>query len=467
MPRRISQQEAVKRCRAKGWEPAQGWQYTKNNLPIPGHCLVCGFRTDRGPRLDHLARQGACRQCAGRARLSDEQVIARCRAKFWEPDLPLNYGGNKARIPGTCMKCGTWGEGPTINGLIRQGACSGDCQPNRKKTHAEAVAKCLEFGWQPKAGWTYQGAHEPIPGSCLRCGWTTDDRGPRLAGLGDPRNKRACWNCAGTRPTTTEEALEDLRAANFEPDPGWQIEGNHTPVPGHCTICGSPGSPTVSSIRAGQGACSGDCQPNRKKTHDEAVDICHEKGWDPDVGWQYVDRDQRIPGTCMKCGKRSKGPRLGSLLGGQGACAACGHSWDRDKSGYLYVLWHPELLAWQFGRTQSFKKRVERHQASGFDIENVAFVKAAGGWIEDIEDNLKGFVTAPGFPQWKALGHKQFVGFGYTETFASRSYGPEGWTPDGIEDGDTQAMLDWFISDQVARDSRLAGLKPTPRSTRS
>jgi hypothetical protein len=51
----------------KNWESVEGWEYVNNATPIPGRCLICGYKSgsDKGPRYRCLKNgQGACPSCA-------------------------------------------------------------------------------------------------------------------------------------------------------------------------------------------------------------------------------------------------------------------------------------------------------------------------------------------------------------------------------------------------------------------
>jgi hypothetical protein len=52
----------------KNWEPVEGWGYLNKNTPIPGRCLICGYKSgsDKGPTYGSLKHggNGACQSCA-------------------------------------------------------------------------------------------------------------------------------------------------------------------------------------------------------------------------------------------------------------------------------------------------------------------------------------------------------------------------------------------------------------------
>ncbi|MFD9053468.1 hypothetical protein [Streptomyces zaomyceticus] len=123
-----------------------------------------------------------------------------------------------------------------------------------------------------------------------------------------------CRWCAPNAPVDPDVAAADMRAVGLEPLVPYP--GVDTPWPIRCQTCGEIGTPTLGSIRRGQGGCypCGRRKANATMRHDAetAAAAMRAAGLEP---------LEPYPGTafpwksrCTKCGA-TVSPRLGSLTG--------------------------------------------------------------------------------------------------------------------------------------------------------
>ncbi|MFF7250520.1 GIY-YIG nuclease family protein [Embleya sp. NPDC008237] len=133
----------------------------------------------------------------------------------------------------------------------------------------------------------------------------------------------ACRWCAPNAPVDPDAAAADMRAAGLEPLAPYQ--GVDTPWPVRCLTCGTCGTPTLGSIRGGQGGC----RPCGRRKADAAMRndaeaasaVMRAAGFEP---------LEPYPGTafawksrCTRCGTIVS-PRLGSLAGrSRPGCKPC------------------------------------------------------------------------------------------------------------------------------------------------
>ncbi|MFH8395765.1 hypothetical protein [Streptomyces sp. NPDC018036] len=157
---------------------------------------------------------------------------------------------------------------------------------------------------------------EPYPGSdrkwrCrhVACGREVTPTYVRINSGAGP-----CRWCAPNAPVDPDVAAADMRDAGLEPLGPYP--GVDTPWPVRCRTCGEPGTPTLGSIRQGQGGCypCGRRKANATMRHDAetAAAVMRAAGLEP---------LEPYPGTafpwksrCTKCGAIVS-PRLGSLTG--------------------------------------------------------------------------------------------------------------------------------------------------------
>jgi recombinational DNA repair protein (RecF pathway) len=205
---------------------------------------------------------------------------------------------------------------PRMSNIIKGQQGCVYCSGRARIAPEEAAAVMRAAGLEPL---------EPYPGSDRKwrcrhvvCGREVTPTYVRInSGTGPCR-----W-CAPNAPVDPDAAAVDMRAAGLEPLSPYP--GVDTPWPVRCLACGALGTPTLGSIRRGQGGCRpcGRRKANAAMRHDPeaAAAVMRAAGLEP---------LEPYPGTafpwksrCSRCGAIVS-PRLGSLTGrSRPGCKPC------------------------------------------------------------------------------------------------------------------------------------------------
>lgn len=116
---------------------------TEVRQEVRGWCLRCGSVVQ--PRLDNLrSGQGGCRNCGGKARLSDADARERARVWGYEPYPDIPYTNDATKWPGRCLAAGHHTE-PVLNSYRRSGPCQ-ECASHGFKPDQPALLYLVVSG---------------------------------------------------------------------------------------------------------------------------------------------------------------------------------------------------------------------------------------------------------------------------------------------------------------------------------
>jgi DNA-directed RNA polymerase subunit RPC12/RpoP len=105
MPKRKTEAEARAMAVAGGFTPDADVPYPGMGKPWKGTCDTCGKTVS--PRVGNIQQgKGACKYCAGRVTLPEEEAIASAVAGGFTPDADAPYPGTGKPWKGTCDTCG-------------------------------------------------------------------------------------------------------------------------------------------------------------------------------------------------------------------------------------------------------------------------------------------------------------------------------------------------------------------------
>jgi hypothetical protein len=180
---------------------------------------------------------------------------------------------------------------------------------------------------------------EPYPGRArdpwmCRCNTCGTIGSPRLDDI--RQGHGGCRPCgqartAAARRLPADQAIAEMRAAGLEPMEPYVNVGS--PWRCQCIVCSATGSPTLGSIRAGQGGCLRCGQLKsiaaRRIPMATAIEELREAGMEPlevfagsDVPWMA---------RCNVCGAVGR-LRLSSIRQGQGGCGPCSYRRRGERS---------------------------------------------------------------------------------------------------------------------------------------
>ena len=291
-------------------------------------------------------------------------------------------------------------------------------------TPEEAVVFMQNAGFKTLIN--YPGYDQPWDSVHLACGTTVK---PRLHTV--KAGKSGCVKCgrnksAIKRTTSSEIAIEEMRAAGLEPLA--PFVGVKSSWNCRCLTCGKTVNPQLGSIRAGRGGCKY-CAGNVLLTNKQAVEIMLKYNLRPLES--YVNALTAWKSKCLKCGHIVK-PKLGAIRGGQGPCIYCAgkkvsskdarkmmmaaelkplepfktvrDSWkslclvcgntvtprlasvikngractycsetgfNPSGEGFLYFLFHPLWEMYQIGITNKPDNRLKQHYRLGWEMEEM------------------------------------------------------------------------------------------------
>lgn len=285
------------------------------NSHSPWRCICVVCNREVSPSYHAIRQgQGGCAYCSGR-RVDLAEVDALLRSRNLEPLEEYVSSSHKWKC-----KCLTCGEVvfPKYDTLRDGGGGCRKCgyERARGKTRnnpVEAEQLMLNSGFRPLE--PYRGVSYPWKSECLKCNRTVT---PSYANV---KKGSHCAYCVGAR-VDISEALNLLEQRNLKPlEPfktvmsKWKCE---------CLICGDQVSPSLNSLKRGQGGCkrcgylrSGE---SSRLNETKAISIMREAGVEPLE--PYKSSKTAWKSKCMKC-SREVSPRLSSLVQGHGACVYC------------------------------------------------------------------------------------------------------------------------------------------------
>lgn len=184
----------------------------------------------------------------------------------------------------------------------------------------EAIAIMRAAGLEPIE--PYPGSGAPWRCTCLACG---GECAPRL---GHVRSRGGgCLRCGHERTAQKqridpEQAAAEMRAAGAEPlEP---YPGANSPWKCRCIVCGAETSPSLTSVRAGNGVCRGVCRVEKIKATqrlDEATACQVMLAADFEPLEPYSNSGTGWRCRCRRCGSEVT-PTIDSVRRGRG-CAVC------------------------------------------------------------------------------------------------------------------------------------------------
>jgi hypothetical protein len=252
MPRRVTEDDAVKLMRARGAEPLAPFPGTQK--PWRCRCLRCG--AESSPRYNDVINKGTgvCRGACRSRRISDglrkdaAEAVAVMRAWGWDPLEGYPGAGRQWRC--RCMQCGSIFPKKLAHVQMNRGACT-HCL-GVLVTPESAREVMLRADLEPLV--EYPGSQKPWLSRCTR-----------TSHLGRPTYSHVkarghqCWQCRseaiGTALSfTSEEAAKMMQDAGLEVLDAYP--GSMRPWKSRCLGCDSIVSPSLHSIRSGQGGCT-------------------------------------------------------------------------------------------------------------------------------------------------------------------------------------------------------------------
>lgn len=404
---RLPGSEAVAAMRAAGLDPVV--PYPGRHEPWLCRCQTCGKQVT--PRLNGiLCGQGGCKWCAPNAPVDPRAAASIMQNAGLEPLVP--YPGAGARWPCRCGQCGVEVT-PSYNSVRMGHAGCIHCSlkatagASQRLSHESAAGVMLGRKLEPLV--PYQNAFTPWLCRCLVCG---SEVTPSYS------NVKSGWGCLSCKwiAQSDRQRIPEATAVAVMLKAGVQPLGpfrhSHEPWPGKCLVCGKLISPSLGSIKSGQGACK--FCANCAVDPDEAAGYMRDAGLEP-LG-PYPGRHAQWSCRCLNC-QRTVTPRYGSIRRGQGGCRWCaarnGFGFDANKVAFVYLVAHAALGALKVGVGNTTGTRLAEHRRQGWDL--IATVRVPGAVALDIEkDILDGWRDGLDLPPYLSRG--EMPQGGWTET---------------------------------------------------
>jgi formylmethanofuran dehydrogenase subunit E len=303
--------------RAAGVEPLV--PYPGAHQPWRCRCLTCG--NEGSPILNSIRRgNGGCRYCGAQRAAATRRVdpaiaVAEMREVGVEPLEP--YPGAREPWLCRCLMCGNEVT-PRLADVRRgQGACrycAGNAPVDADTARQEFAVAGVEMIGE------FVNTATPTLCRCLTCG---NEVTPRLGSV--RQGKGACRYCGSRRSAEAKQidsavAVAEMREVGVEPlEP---YPGAREPWLCRCLMCGNEGSPRLTTVRKGIGACRY-CAGNAPVDADTARQEFAVAGVEM-IG-DFVNTATPTLCRCLTCGNEVT-PRLGNVRSGRGACWFCGGS---------------------------------------------------------------------------------------------------------------------------------------------
>jgi hypothetical protein len=174
----------------------------------------------------------------------------------------------------------------------------------------------------------------------------------------------ACAFCAGMR-TDPADAMDLMLSSNLQPlEPYISAK---EPWKCRCLGCGEIVFPLYNSIQQGQGGCT-KCGIIRtadalRVSQEDAIHFARAAGFEP--AEPYVGSEEKWKMKCLTCLKFFF-PTLHNVRQGSGCPSCAKNGFDPNEKGYLYFLVHPIWEMFQIGITNSPDKRLRQHKKLGW-----------------------------------------------------------------------------------------------------
>ena len=286
-------------------------------------------------------------------------AVAEVRAAGVEPldDYPGTMKPWRCR----CLKCGREGT-PTL-GSIRSGRSGCKyCAGNSPVEPKVAVAEMRAAGLEPLED--FESTKAPWQCRCLKCGKGVTPT------LGSIRSRQGgCIYCSyklrGEKQRENPDvAVAEMRAAGVEALDDYP--GTMKPWRCRCLKCGKEVTPTLGSIRSGNGGCR--YCAGLFIDAEEAVIEMNASGLDPLQDYPGSSVPWRC--RCLTCRKEVT-PRHRDIRNGHGGCKYCalgGIDWDAPA--LVYLIHHEEFGSHKVGITGSGSRadRLKGFSALGWEI---------------------------------------------------------------------------------------------------
>ena len=361
MPKKLDPIVAVAEVRAAGVEPLDDYPGTMK--PWRCRCLKCGREVT--PTLGSIrSGRSGCKYCAGNSPVEPKVAVAEMRAAGLEP--LEDFESTKAPWQCRCLKCGK-GVTPTLGSIrSRQGGCiycSYKLRGEKQRENPDvAVAEMRAAGVEALDD--YPGTMKPWRCRCLKCGKeVTPTLGSIRSGNG------GCRYCRGNVVAEKlrgdpEVAVAEMRAAGLEPLE--DFGSTKAPWRCRCLKCGKEVTPTLGSIRSGNGGCR--YCAGLFIDAEEAVIEMNAAGLDPLQDYPGSSVPWRC--RCLTCRKEVT-PRHRDIRNGHGGCKYCalgGIDWDAPA--LVYLIHHEEFGSHKVGITGSGSRadRLKGFSALGWEI---------------------------------------------------------------------------------------------------
>jgi hypothetical protein len=215
----------------------------------------------------------------------------------------------------------------------------------------------------------YPGGHKPWKCRCLKCSRTVS---PSYKSPGQ-KKKPACAYCSKVR-VVESDVIKRMLKNGYQPlEP---YVNSITPWKCKCLKCGRIGHPRWSQVQWYDSKCQY-CVGN-KITDKQAIRVMRAAGYLPLE--PYVSSKVKWKSKHIKCGS-IVAPKLNTITTGTGGCRNCSViGFEVNKAGYLYFIYHPELLSFKVGISNDDSKpnRIKVHGKSGWEV--VRIFNFESGW---------------------------------------------------------------------------------------
>jgi recombinational DNA repair protein (RecF pathway) len=224
-----------------------------------------------------------------------------------------------------------------------------------------AAAEMRAAGVEPLE--PYTNTHTAWLCRCMACGRET---APTLGSVRSGHT--ACAHCAGKAPIDPDEAIAQMRAAGLEP----LVPYTDTQEPWRavCAACGHEVSPRLASIRGGRSGCAY-CAGSALTDLRVAVAEMRAAGVEPLEPYANVDEPWRS--RCLTCAHEVSPTLASIRAGQGGCRYCAEYGFQHDKPGTLYLIRHTERHALKVGITNDTTQRLLRHERLGWSLVDLWF----------------------------------------------------------------------------------------------
>lgn len=349
--------EAIKIMKAAGLKPLV--KFPGYEKPWKSIHVKCGSTVS--PRLHTIKAGGnGCRKCGYKqsaVKRTTKNDVATSELRSAGFEPLEQFRGVKIGWKARCLKCMKVSS-PQL-GSIRAGRGCQFCANNVRLLHEEAVMRMKKFGLTPLV--PYKSAVTPWKSRCMTCGKVVS---PKLNSV--QSGQGACKYCSKVY-VDPKEAVKLMIQKGIEPKEPYT--NSITPWKCKCLKCGRIVYPQYSSVRQGRGGCRY-CAPTYVSPI-EAARIMRKAGYIPLE--PYVNSKAHWKSTHKKCG-RTVSPAFANIASGTGGCKWCGVSGlDYSAPSYLYIVSHQEFGSLKVGISNDDARanRIIAHKRNGWKLHKV------------------------------------------------------------------------------------------------